>query len=83
MTRPRATFAALLSLATATGLQQHLHNQTDSTDAVARDEMETLFGTVLYFDQHPDSFAVIARRAPAAPAAPFATASFRPATPAH
>jgi phosphoglycerol transferase MdoB-like AlkP superfamily enzyme len=65
----------LLSHATASGLEQHSHNQADATDPMARDEMETLFGTVLYFDQHPDSFAVIARRASAAPVA---TASLQP-----
>ena len=56
----------LLSLATPSGVVFHQHGQADVADPAVRDEMESLFSTVLYFDQHPDEFERAARDTPRA-----------------
>ena len=55
----------LLSLATPTGVVFHVHGQADSTDPALRSEMESLFETVTYFDQHADAFEPLVRAASA------------------
>jgi len=56
----------LLSLATRSGPLFHTHGATgDVDDPAVRDELESLFSTVLYFDQHPNDFARAARETPA------------------
>ena len=51
----------LLSVASDSGLTLHVHGQADATDPALRAEMESLFDTVLYFDQQPAEFEVLAR----------------------
>jgi phosphoglycerol transferase MdoB-like AlkP superfamily enzyme len=55
----------LLSAATDSGLILHEHGQADGTDPALRSEMESLFQTVLYFDQQPGEFERLAREADA------------------
>jgi len=51
----------LLSVATADTLTLHNAGADDSVDPTLRAEMESLFGTVRYFDAHPASFEQVAR----------------------
>jgi hypothetical protein len=51
----------LLSVATPGGLTFHVAGQHDSIAAPVRDEMESLFATVRYFDHRPEEFERIAR----------------------
>jgi phosphoglycerol transferase MdoB-like AlkP superfamily enzyme len=51
----------LLSIATPRGVTFHVAGQRDSTERVLRDEMESLFATVRYFDQRPGDFEQVAR----------------------
>ena len=59
---PGVSSSRLLSLATRSGALFHTHGATgDVDDPAVRDELESLFSTVLYFDQHPNDFARAAR----------------------
>jgi phosphoglycerol transferase MdoB-like AlkP superfamily enzyme len=55
----------LLSLATRSGVSLHVHGRADGTDPALRSEMESLFETVLYFDQQSETFEQLARDADA------------------
>jgi phosphoglycerol transferase MdoB-like AlkP superfamily enzyme len=53
----------LLSLATRAGAVLYTHGQPELKDSSARDELDALFDTVLYFDQNPAAFEPAARSA--------------------
>jgi phosphoglycerol transferase MdoB-like AlkP superfamily enzyme len=46
----------LLSLASRDGVAFHVRGQADGRDAAVRQELDALFDTVLYFDQHPAEY---------------------------
>ena len=56
----------LLSFATRDSVVFHTHGQSDIDNQAVREELEALFSTVLYFDQHPDEFQPDVRRTPPA-----------------
>lgn len=57
----------LLSMATPAGIVFHVHGAADLEDREVRGELDALFGTVLYFDQHPDLFDAAVRSLGAPP----------------
>ena len=50
-------------MADRAGLSLHMHGQDDGTDPALRAELDRLFETVVYFDQHPDEFVPSVRKA--------------------
>ena len=53
----------LLSLAERAGLSLHVHGQDDVADPALRAELDRLFETVVFFDQHPGEFVPAVRKA--------------------
>jgi phosphoglycerol transferase MdoB-like AlkP superfamily enzyme len=66
----------LLSLASRDGVAFHVRGQSDAGDGAVREELDALFDTVLYFDQHPDAYESAVRTA--APGARWPRATVAP-----